>query len=186
MTSRRRQGMVVNIHSFQAPDGRLHRKGTIQWCWLELTVGEQASQLQSLHVIKTNFSLHLRRHTQPISREGHQALFSWKSSYFQTLLAILPLVVFRPPRQDTWAISWNPLRPFSCSLSTRSPCVNSLSRRAQSGRWSSFGKRVWFTESHTVLIISFYLLFYLLNLLLIKWTKGVLYQVKQLNHILLK
>jgi len=32
----------------------------------------------------------------------------------------------------------------------------------------------------------FFTWFYLLNLLLIKWTKGVLYQVKQLNHILLK
>jgi len=29
------------------------------------------------------------------------------------------------------------------------PLVSLLSRRAQSGRWSSFGKRVWFTESHT-------------------------------------
>jgi len=31
---------------------------------------------------------------------------------------------------------------------------------------SSYGKRVWFTESHTVLFL-FYLLFYLLNLFLI-------------------
>ena len=31
---------------------------------------------------------------------------------------------------------------------------NLLSRRAQSGRWSSFGKRLWLTESHIVLIIS--------------------------------
>jgi len=41
--------------------------------------------------------------------------------------------------------------------STRSPFVTLLSRRAQFGRWSSFGKRVWFTVSHTVLIISFLL-----------------------------
>ena len=40
------------------------------------------------------------------------------------------------------------------SLYARSPLVN-LSRRALSGRWSSFGKRVWFTESHIVLIILF-------------------------------
>jgi len=39
-------------------------------------------------------------------------------------------------------------------MSTRSPFVTLLSRGAQSGRWSSFGKRVWFTESHIVLIIS--------------------------------
>ena len=53
-----------------------------------------------------------------------------------------------------------------------SPFVTLLSRRAQFGRWPSFGKRVWFTESHIVLIISFYLLFYLLNLLLIKLKKS--------------
>jgi len=70
--------------------------------------------------------------------------------------------------------------------STRSPFVTLVSQCAQSGRWSSFGKRVWFTESHIVLLLSFYLLLYLLNFLLIKWKKGVLYQVKQLNHILLK
>ena len=40
------------------------------------------------------------------------------------------------------------------------PC---LSRHTQSGTWSSSGKRVWFTESHMYLIISFvYLLIYLL------------------------
>ena len=33
-----------------------------------------------------------------------------------------------------------------------------LSQRAQSGRWSSFGKRMWFTEWHIVLVISFLLL----------------------------
>ena len=31
-----------------------------------------------------------------------------------------------------------------------------LSRRAQYSRWSSFGKRAWFTESHLPLIISFF------------------------------
>ena len=40
----------------------------------------------------------------------------------------------------------------------RSPFVSLLSRRSQSGRWSSFGKRVWFTESHIILIISFFFL----------------------------
>jgi len=37
--------------------------------------------------------------------------------------------------------------------SARSPFVILLSRRAQSARWSSFGKRSWFTESHTVWVI---------------------------------
>ena len=39
-------------------------------------------------------------------------------------------------------------------ISTGSTFVTLLSRCAQSGRWSSFGKRGWFTESHVVLIIS--------------------------------
>jgi len=38
--------------------------------------------------------------------------------------------------------------------SARSPFVTLLSRSAQSGR--SFGKRVWFTESHIVLIINLF------------------------------
>jgi len=50
---------------------------------------------------------------------------------------------------------------------TRSPFLTWLSQHAQSGRWSSFGKWVWFTESHITLVISFYLLLYLLNLFLI-------------------
>jgi len=45
---------------------------------------------------------------------------------------------------------------------------------------------VWFTESHLVLVIFFFTKFSLLSLLLIKFKKGVLYQVKQLNNILLK
>jgi hypothetical protein len=44
--------------------------------------------------------------------------------------------------------------------SVRSPFVTLLSRHAQYGRWSSFGKRVCFTESHTVLIISFLLVLF--------------------------
>jgi len=58
--------------------------------------------------------------------------------------------------------------------STRSPFVTLLSRRAQSGRWSSFGKRVWFTESHIDLIISF--------LLLVLFTKFILH-IKQWRAI---
>ena len=49
------------------------------------------------------------------------------------------------------------MQPFRTSDSTRSPFVTLLSRSAQSGRWSSFGKRLWFTESHNFLIISFVL-----------------------------
>jgi len=45
--------------------------------------------------------------------------------------------------------------PSSVVVSTRLPFVTLLSRRAQSGRWSSFGKRVWFSDSHKGLIISF-------------------------------
>jgi hypothetical protein len=47
-----------------------------------------------------------------------------------------------------------------CIQCARSPSVTLLSRRAQSGRWSSFGKRVWFTESHKVSIISFLLVLF--------------------------
>ena len=39
--------------------------------------------------------------------------------------------------------------------STRSPFLTSLSRRPQFGRWPSFGKRMWFTESRIVLANSF-------------------------------
>jgi len=44
---------------------------------------------------------------------------------------------------------------------------------------------VWFTESHIVLIISFLLVLFI-QFIFDKMKKGVLYQVKQLNHILLK
>ena len=37
------------------------------------------------------------------------------------------------------------------------PFLPLLSRRAQVGRWFSFGKRLWFTESQTVLVIPFLL-----------------------------
>jgi len=55
---------------------------------------------------------------------------------------------------------------YNSLCSTLSPIVTLLCRRAQSGRWSSFGKRVWFTESHIVLIIVFLLTFYLFILYL--------------------
>ena len=41
--------------------------------------------------------------------------------------------------------------------STQSPFVTLLSRCAQSDKWSSFRKRVLFTESRIVLVISFLL-----------------------------
>ena len=59
--------------------------------------------------------------------------------------------------------------------STLSPCLTLLSRRVQ-----SFGKRVWFTESHIVLIISFLLVVLFTQFIVDKIRKGVLYQVKQL------
>ena len=46
---------------------------------------------------------------------------------------------------------------YKCLSFKWSPFVSLLSRCAQYGRWSSFGKRVRFTESHIVLIISFLL-----------------------------
>ena len=49
--------------------------------------------------------------------------------------------------------------------STRPPFVTLLSRRVQSGRCSSFGKRVWFTESYIVIVFS--RMFYLFILFLI-------------------
>ena len=61
-------------------------------------------------------------------------------------------------------------------LKIRSSFLTWLSRRAQSGRWSSFGKRMWFTESNIVLVI--FCLFYLLILFLI-W-KIRAYQVKKI------
>jgi len=44
---------------------------------------------------------------------------------------------------------------------------------------------VWFTESHLVLVIVFLLVLFT-QFIVHKMKKVVLYQVKQLNHILLK
>jgi len=61
-----------------------------------------------------------------------------------------------------------------------------LSPRAQSAGCSSFGKRVWFTESHIVSIISFLIVVLFTQFIVDKIKKVVLYKVKQLNHILSK
>jgi len=45
---------------------------------------------------------------------------------------------------------------------------------------------VWFTESHIVLVISFLLVVLFTQFIVDKMKKGVLYPVKQLNHILSK
>jgi len=45
---------------------------------------------------------------------------------------------------------------------------------------------VWFTEPHIVLIISFLLVVLFPEFIVDKMKKSVLYQVKQLNPILLK
>jgi len=79
-------------------------------------------------------------------------------------------------RQQYWL---QILRTLGYSRSTRSPFITFLSRRAQSGR-TSFGKRMWFTES---LIVSF--IFCLLIVLFIH-LYPIYYQGKQLNHFLLK
>ena len=70
----------------------------------------------------------------------------------------------------------------ACTSSTWYPFLTWLSRHAQSGRWSSFGKWVWFTESNIVLVISLYF-FYLLIFL---YKKGVLYQVKKTKSYFIK
>jgi len=70
--------------------------------------------------------------------------------------------------------------PFQSHPSTRSSFVTLLSRRAQSGRWSSFGKRAWFTESHLVFVILFTCV--LFTHFILDITNGVLYPVKQLDH----
>ena len=49
----------------------------------------------------------------------------------------------------------------------RSPFVTLLSRSALSGRWSSYGKRVCFTDSHLVLVIFLLLVFHLITLFFI-------------------
>jgi len=72
------------------------------------------------------------------------------------------------------------------TCSTQSPFVTLLSPRAQSGRWFSFGKRLWFTESHLILIISILLVVLFTRFIVDNMKKFVLYPVKQLNHILLK
>ena len=90
----------------------------------------------------------------------------FKLSHFSSLSNIF-YTSFLPSVFPYFVLTAIPLTTGSLAVSsTRSPFLNLLSRLAQSGRWSSFGKRVWFTESHIFLIISFYL-FYLFHLLLI-------------------
>ena len=48
------------------------------------------------------------------------------------------------------------LPPIASICSTRSPFLLCLLRRAQSGRRTSFWRRVWFTESHLVVVIFFF------------------------------
>ena len=62
-------------------------------------------------------------------------------------------------------LSWQIM--FCVGILHDHPFLTWLSWCAQSGRWFSFGKRVWFTESNIVLVIYFYL-FYLLNSFLIQ------------------
>ena len=59
---------------------------------------------------------------------------------------------------------------------TRSPFVTLLSRSAQSGRWSSFGKRVWFTESRRILIISFFICCFIYSIY--SWYKIMEYYIQ--------
>jgi len=52
--------------------------------------------------------------------------------------------------------SWLLREDAAITSSIRSPFVTLSSRHAQFGRISSFGKRVWLTELHIVLIISYF------------------------------
>jgi len=77
------------------------------------------------------------------------------------------------------------LLPIVSICSTRSPSVFCLLRRAQSDRRTYFGRRVWFTESYTVLVIFFFTYCFIYSFFLdIK--KVMLYPVRQGNHFLLK
>ena len=67
---------------------------------------------------------------------------------------------------------------------TQSLFITWLPRRAQSGRTTSFGRRVWFIESHIVLVIFFLLIDLFIHLFLI--LKACCYPVKLLNHFPVK
>ena len=71
-----------------------------------------------------------------------------------------------------------------CTGCTRSPFLTWVSRRAQSGRWSSFDRRVWFTESHIVLVIYFIVVLFTQFILNIQ--KVSLYQVKETKSHFIK
>ena len=75
-------------------------------------------------------------------------------------------------------------RMTRCSYFTRSPFVPCLSWLAQSGTRTCFERRVWFIESHIVLVIFFVLIDLFIHLFLI-W-KACCYPVKQLNNFLVK
>jgi hypothetical protein len=70
-------------------------------------------------------------------------------------------------------------------LSTQSPFLPCMSWCAQYVRWTSFGRRVWFTESHIVLVI-FSLLVVLFILFILDIKKSCCFPVKQLNHFFSK
>jgi hypothetical protein len=63
--------------------------------------------------------------------------------------------------------------------STSPPFITWVSRCAQSGRWSSFEKRVWFTESFFFFFFFFPLLVFFTQFILDKLNTGLLNQVKQ-------
>ena len=65
------------------------------------------------------------------------------------------------------------------------PFTTWLYRRARSGRWTSFRRRVWFIKSHIVLLILFLLILFIHFILDIK-RKSCCYPVKQLNHFPVK
>jgi len=63
------------------------------------------------------------------------------------------------------------------------PFLPRLSRSAQSGRRTSFGRQVWFTESHIVWIIFFFTYSFIYSFILNIKYKSCCYPVKQLHNV---
>jgi len=78
------------------------------------------------------------------------------NTFLSNIINLLFMVSFKTHTSQAYVTVGHMLYS-AIQYSTWSPFLTLLSRRAQSGRWSSFGKLVWFTESHIVLIISFLL-----------------------------
>ena len=103
-------------------------------CWRTINLFVREAGCNSTY--KTN---------EPVTRPKTHIHFTYSHLYYRRIHYVWLFKMYSNARMN-----WK--------HSTLSPFVTLLPRRAQSGRWSSFGKLVWFTESHIVLIISFLLL----------------------------